>query len=128
MNKNISQWIVVYLLPYSVVAVSTLMNGVGLGGAKLDGAIIVLKTIFIPMVASPFLASMGYIIGFTAETKNAPFYTVEFKLALVACFIVSIVMFVVGVKNRNKLWGKALNATGFYLWCIGGLVSLAPSI
>jgi hypothetical protein len=73
MNKNISQWIVVYLLPYSVVAVSTLMNGVGLGGAKLDGAIIVLKTIFIPMVASPFWASMGYIIGFTAEKKTLLF-------------------------------------------------------
>lgn len=127
MNKDITQWLAVYLLPYSVIAISTLANGIGLGSAKLDGAVIVLKTIFVPMFTSPFLAALGYIIGLTADVNKAPFYTYEFKFELIMCMFVSIVAFVLGLKIRTRLWGKALNAAGLYLWCIGGLVSLAPS-
>lgn len=104
-----------------------LLNGAGLGGEKLDGVNVIVKTIFVPMITAPLFAAMGYSVGITADVNEAPSYTLELKAALFVCLLLSIVIFIMGFRKRKNLWGKALNALGFYLWRLGGLISLAPS-
>ena len=127
MKKTILEWGLVYLLPYAVITSILLFQGKGLGGDTLDSIGAFLSTILIPIIATPLLALMGYFIGFSASPESASFYTIEFKLALVACFAASISFFIIGIKKREKLWGKIINAAGFYLFCAGGLISIAPS-
>lgn len=127
MKKTILQWIAVYLLPYIAIVAITLSQGKGLGGEILDDIRTILASIFVPMFAPPLLAILGYGIGFSASSASTSFYTIEFKLALMAFIIVSLGLFTFGIKKRDKLWGKIINATGFYVFCMGGLISLAPS-
>ncbi len=102
MNKNLKQWLIVYLAPYALIGIFTF--GAGL-----------------------FLVPLGGTLGvFVGLTSDAPFFTFKFRLTLMAVCIASIIIFIIGYKLRSKIWGKILNAAGSYLWCFAGIVGFGP--
>ena len=125
MRKNIAQWLSIYLFPYFSLFIINALSGTDiLFWVRLGDIEETLRNIFMVMIASPFLALLGYTIGFSSST---PLYTTEFKSALFACLIVSVALFIFGITKRKQLWGKIINAIGFYLWCIGGIISAGAS-
>ena len=102
MNSDKKHWLAVYLIPYTLVGIFTL--GVGLFILPLGG-------------------TLGVIVGLSS---TEPYFTSSFKLALGLALCVAIFLFIVGYKYRNKLWGKIINAVGFYLWCFAGVVGFGP--
>jgi len=127
MKSSAAQWIAVYFFPYIIIVIFTIVSGVGYGGAALVDFGSFIKSIFLPIIAVPPMAVFGYKVGFSANSESAAFYTLEFKLALAACLAFAALLFVCGIRKRKAFWGKIVNAFGFYVFCIGGLVSLAPS-
>jgi len=102
MNANIKQWLTVYLVPYILIGIFT--SGAGLLIFPIAG----IFGVFIPLFTT------------------APYLTVSFKALFFLVLILSIVLFFIGYKLRTRLWGKIVNASGFYLWCMAGLVGLGP--
>ena len=102
MNKDIKQWLVIYLIPYAVVGILTLGTG---------------------LILLPLGGTVGVIIGLSS---TEPYFTSSFKMILITVLLLAILLFIVGFKFHEKLWGKILNAVGVYLWCVSGLIGFGP--
>jgi len=96
------QWIIVYLGPAAIITLLSLGYG-------------------------PLILILGGVVGvFTGFTSEAPYFTSEFRLLLGTACTLCIVMFVTGIKFKDRFWGKALNSAGVYLWCVSGLFGFGP--
>ncbi len=109
-KKNIIQWGIVYLTPYLVISCAFINKGIA--------------AIYLPMFYLGLSSTVGVYAG---VFSTAQAYTFTFKAYFVIWLLLSISIFVIGYLKRQNFWGKALNAFGIYLWCIGGMVALSYS-
>jgi F0F1-type ATP synthase membrane subunit a len=125
MSKNIKEWL------YSYLGLYVIPLGIEFGKNIIETSqpelIRNFVTFFFSIFLSPLLAIFGYFIALSSNSGEAPAYTADFKFSLCVALFVSISCFIFGLLNRHVLWGKLVNAAGFSLWCIGGVIALSPS-
>lgn len=102
MNKERKQWLAVYLIPYALIGIFTL--GAGLFMFPLGGIV-------------------GVVVGLSS---TEPYFTSSFKIVLSSVLFLAVMLFIVGFRFRERLWGKIINAAGVYLWCVAGLIGFGP--
>jgi hypothetical protein len=102
MTHQTKQWLLVYLTPY-----------VALGVVTFGSAFFLI----------PLAGTAGIYSGLFSA---APYFTLEFKLKILAGCMASFAAFAYGFRRRDALSGKIVNAIGTYLWCIVGGIGFGP--
>ncbi len=102
MSRDNVHWLLVYLVPYFI-----------LGAASMGAGLVLI----------PLGGTLGIYVGFTS---TAPYFTQDFKLSLLSACLLAISLFLVGLRFRHKLWGKIINSSGAFLWCLIGIVGFGP--
>lgn len=70
------------------------------------------------LIAPLFLMTLGIYLLFVFPESSTFILAVEFG------FVLAVLMVLIGIKFRLKLWGQALIIIGFWLWNVVGVCGL----
>lgn len=77
--------------------------------------------------SSALMLVLGAVFGpLVGLASTEPYFTLMFKLGLVAGLFVSAALAMLGWRFREQLWGQVVVVAGIVAWAICGLVGFGP--
>ena len=92
----------------------------------ISGVFIVLIMVSYAKQGTPWTGIMVFLLSPTFGVPMGLFYPdpLMVKLVMILGLIVSLIMFIYGIKNHQKVIGQVLAVLGFLLWSFIGLLGL----
>jgi len=107
-----------------VVAISKLAHDIYFGQPFTAEAI---RQLFVAIPGVLILTLISMVAGpFVGLLSSAPYFTLQFKLMLVALLIVAICSLLCGQKFKEKLWGRILIIVSFWMFFVAGGLGFGP--